>query len=71
VKALQNSSGRTALIWAAILYRLDFAKQLIEAGATITIKDNLNYTALMYAQLFEHTKVVNLLKQFIYLYLTD
>jgi hypothetical protein len=57
-----DSSGRTALIWAAILYRLDFAKQLIEAGATTTIKDNLNYTALMYAQLFEHTKVVNLLE---------
>ena len=58
----QNNNGATALILAAYYNHIDAAKMLIKYNADKTIKDKYGNTALDYAEKFEYTPMVSLLK---------
>lgn len=47
---IKDKDGRTPLIWAAILGRLNITEWLINAGADINVTDCYGYSALMRAQ---------------------
>ena len=54
----QDSSGKTALMWAALYNRLEMAQELIRAGATLDVQDRRGWTALMNAVSFNHFEIV-------------
>lgn len=56
-----DAQGRTALHYAAIHGDKDMAKQLISAGAIVTMRDRQRQTARDYARRFEHEDLVALL----------
>jgi ankyrin repeat protein len=58
----QNDNGATALNLAAYYNLLDVAKILVKCNANKTIKDKYGNTPIDYAQKFEYTRMISLLK---------
>jgi ankyrin repeat protein len=46
---VNDSSGKTALMWAALYGHKDFVKSLINNGANLHLKDNNKLNALHFA----------------------
>lgn len=57
----QDIFGRTALMWASNKGYTEIAKQLIDNGADVNIKNNNGFTALMSASMNNHIDIVKLL----------
>lgn len=61
LEAIEPGSGSTPLITAALLNRVEIAKMLLDAGASINAKNYDGSTALLTAAFFCHTDMVKLL----------
>ncbi len=57
----KDSTGRSALMWAACYGYPEIAKLLIEKGADVNAKDHWDMSALMWAARNDHLEVVKLL----------
>jgi len=56
-----DSSGRTALMMAVSLNRIEIVKMLIAGGVNLDIQDNDGVTALMYAAFWDRKEIVKIL----------
>jgi hypothetical protein len=59
----KDNNGATALIQAAYYNHFDVAQILVKYNALKTIKDKYGNTALDYAEQFEFTRIISLLKK--------
>ena len=60
---IMNMNSATALIIASMWGRIRIVSILLELGASVTHRNFMGYTALMYAQIKGYKEIVKLLKK--------